>query len=127
MLELQFLGPEQKRESDLNIIRNHLETLFLLGTKGGEKGNDMVKEAGAYVIIRELHLEVEDESVREVCERVVQVLMGDEGEGLPAASEATTAGGSSKRAVGIAASAGKMVMQREEQDDDDDDKIVEIF
>lgn len=87
----------------------------------------MVKEAGAYVIIRELHLEVEDESVREVCERVVQVLMGDEGEGLPAASEATTAGGSSKRAVGIAASAGKMVMQREEQDDDDDDKIVEIF
>ena len=129
LLELQFLGPEQKRESDLNIIRNHLETLFLLVTKGGEKGKEIVKEAGAYVIIRELHLEVEDEGAREVCERIVQVLMGDEGdcEGLPATSEAGTTSGVSMTGAGIAASAGKMVTQTEEPNDDDDDKIVEIF
>ena len=101
----------------MDIIRNHLETLFLLVTKGGEAGKKIVKEAGTYVIIRELHLEVEDEAVREVCDRVVQVLMGDEVDGV-AISE-----GQGKFA---AASAGKMVTQKEEEENEDD-KIVEIF
>ncbi len=101
----------------MNILRNHLESLFLIVTKGGETGKNTVKEAGAYVIIRELHLEVEDEAVREVCERVVQVLMGDEVDG---------GGGSSGKGRLEAASGGRMVKQREE-DEDEDDQIVEIF
>lgn len=117
LTELQFLGPEQRREGDLNILRNHLETLFLIVTKGAETGKKTVKEAGAYVIIRELHLEVEDEGVREVCERVVQVLMGDEleGEGVP-----------NRQGMLETANGGSMVTQREVEDDDDD-QIVEIF
>ena len=101
----------------MDITRNHLETLFLLVTKGGEAGKTIVKEAGTYVIIRELHLEVEDEAVREVCERVVQVLMGDEVDG-----EAISGGQGRFEAV----SAGKMVTQKEEEENEDD-KIVEIF
>ena len=115
--ELQFLGPEQKRESNPNIVRNHLETLFLLITKGGDSGKNAVRDAGTYVIVRELHLEIEDEAVREVCERVVQVLMGDE-----VGDEAIPEGQGNFEA----ASAGKMVTQKEEEEGEDD-KIVEIF
>jgi len=117
LAELQFLGPEHRREEDIKIIRNHLETLFLIVTKGGEMGKNTIKEAGAYVIIRELHLEVEDEAVREVCERVVQVLMGDEVDGEDTQNR--------QRRLG-AASGGTMVTQREAEEDDDD-QIVEIF
>lgn len=117
LAELQFLGPEHRREEDIKIIRNHLETLFLIVTKGGEMGKNTIKEAGAYVIIRELHLEVEDEAVREVCERVVQVLMGDEVDGEDTQNR--------QRRLG-AASGGSMVTQREAEEDDDD-QIVEIF
>ena len=116
--ELQYLGPEQKREPDLNTIRNHVDTLFLLVTKGGDSGKNIIKDAGTYVIIRELHLEVEDEAVQEVCERVVQVLMGDEIERERAPDGQTASGGQ-------LASSGSMVTQKE--DENEDDKIVEVF
>ena len=47
----------------------------------GKEGTRIVKEAGTYFVVRELHLEVEDEGVREGCERLVDVLMGDDDEG----------------------------------------------
>lgn len=80
-------------------------------------GKNTIKEAGAYVIIRELHLEVEDEAVREVCERVVQVLMGDEVDGEDTQNR--------QRRLGTT-TGGSMVTQREAEEDDDD-QIVEIF
>ena len=117
MPELQFLGPEQKRETDVNTLRNHLETLLVLVTKGGEAGKSWVQDAGAYVIIRELHLETGDEAVREVCERVVQILMGDDADGD---------GELDRQGTLEAASGGKMITQRQEEEDDDD-KVIEIF
>lgn len=76
--ELQYLGAEQVREKDVRVLAALLESLYLLVVKGGRRA---VADAGAYVVVRECHVEVEDEGVREVCERLVQVLMQEEEEG----------------------------------------------
>ena len=77
----QYLGDEHVQEKDVQILKTHLETLFLLSTRGGLDGTRLVKESGTYPVIRELHLDVEDEGVRRGCERLVDVLMGDEAVG----------------------------------------------
>ncbi|KAI6382411.1 hypothetical protein MCOR25_000707 [Pyricularia grisea] len=76
--DLQLLPPGKKREPDSNIIQTHLETLSLLTTT--RKGRDLMREVKVYPIIRETHLRVNDEEVREACDRLVQVLMREEGE-----------------------------------------------
>lgn len=78
--DLQLLPPDKQRDSDNGIVTTHLETLLLLTTT--REGRDIMREIKVYPIIRECHLHVEDEGVREACDRLVQVLMRDEeGEG----------------------------------------------
>ena len=97
-----------------------LESLFLIAGRS-EEGKKMCEEGGVYLVIRELHLEVEDEGVRELCERLVGVLMGGVEE-----DEMRATGG--PRDEGERESRGTMVTQvEEEEDDDDDDQVVEIF
>lgn len=71
-----------------------------------------MRQAGVYPVIKMCHLHVEDEGVREGCERLVQVLMRDEME-----DEGGEEGGK-----GVS---GEMV--RGEEDEDEDEKIVEIL
>jgi hypothetical protein len=127
--DLQLLPPDKKRDPDPSIIQTHIETLMLLTTT--RMGRDKLREIKVYPIIRETHLYVENEGVREACERLVQVLMRDEeGEekvdaGMTALSrnvkkefkhpQVTGGGGSWAR-----------VEPEEEEEDDDDDKIVEV-
>lgn len=107
------------RESNTEILKGLLEALYLLVTRGNiqaqkagkrKEGTRIVKDAGAYLVIRELHLEVEDEGVREVCERLVDVLMEDEDE-----ETVKDLGGVNGGDNGI------------EDDDDEEGKVVEIF
>lgn len=78
--DLQLLPPDKQRDSDNTIITTHLETLCLLTTT--REGRDLMRAVKVYPLIRETHLHVEDEDVREACDRLVQVLMRDEmGEG----------------------------------------------
>jgi len=81
--ELQYLGSEQVREKDVGVMKGLLETLYLLVVRGdrqrgGKEGRKVVGEGGTYLVVRELHREVEDEGVREGCERLVDVLMAVE-------------------------------------------------
>ncbi len=77
MLEdLQLLSSDKKRDDDPRIIQTHIETLMLLTTT--RKGRDILRRIKVYPIIRETHLWVEDEDVREACDRLVQVLIRDE-------------------------------------------------
>ncbi|KAB8228215.1 hypothetical protein BDV23DRAFT_161247 [Aspergillus alliaceus] len=99
--DLQLLPPDKKRDSDNSIIVTHLETLLLLATT--REGRDRMREVQVYPVIRECHLHVDDEDVREACDRLVQVLMRDEGE----------ENGPQSR-----------VKQREH---DDDQQVVELF
>ena len=117
LAELQYLGPEQVREEDKMVIGGILDVLYLLAVKGGKKGRDIMKAAGGYFVVRELHVAVEDEGVREGCERLVQVLMQeDEREGMQEVEE-------------VSGDGGRMLMEtsKEENESDDDDRVVEIF
>lgn len=76
--ELQMLPADKKRESDCDVITTHLETLLLLTST--RPGRVRLRDINVYPTIRELHLAVEDEGVRETCERLVNVLMRDEGQ-----------------------------------------------
>lgn len=77
--DLQLLPPDKKRDSDNVVIATHIETLLLLTTT--RDGRDRMRAVNVYPIIRECHLHVDDDDVREACDRLVQVLMrGEEGD-----------------------------------------------
>ncbi|KAE8348589.1 hypothetical protein BDV28DRAFT_164264 [Aspergillus coremiiformis] len=99
--DLQLLPPDKKRDCDNSIIITHLETLLLLTTT--REGRDRMREVQVYPIIRECHLHIDDEGVREACDRLVQVLMRDEEGGTVGQPRA---------------------MQREH---DDDKRVIELF
>jgi hypothetical protein len=64
-----------------------------------------MREIKVYPIIRECHLHVDDEGVRETCDRLVQVLMrGEEGEEHP-----------------------DLAQIEAPQKQDEDEKVVELF
>jgi hypothetical protein len=126
MLEdLQLLPPDKKRDSDPTIIQTHVETLMLLTTT--RQGRDLMREVKVYPILRETHLRVEDDGVREACERLVQVLMRDE-EGEEKVDEGMTAlvRKPQKRFDHPQAMGGPGSWAQPEEDDSDDDKIVEV-
>lgn len=101
--DLQLLPPEKQRDCDNSIITTHLETLLLLTTT--REGRDKMREIKVYPIIRECHLQVDDEGVRETCDRLVQVLMrSEEGEENPDLAQIEAA-----------------------QKQDEDEKVVELF
>jgi Domain of unknown function (DUF383)/Domain of unknown function (DUF384) len=88
--DLQLLPPDKKRDID-DIILTHLEILLLLTTT--RQGRDQMRQAQVYPVVRECHLHVDNEDVREGCERLVQMLMRDE-EGDSTFPEAVTQSGS---------------------------------
>jgi hypothetical protein len=104
--DLQLLPPDKERESDKDIIITHLETLLLLTTT--RDGREVMRNSGVYPIVRECHLHVEDENVREAAERVAQVLLRDEDE----LEGGFVQGAKDGEAV---------------KEEDEDDKIIEIF
>ncbi|KAK9253996.1 hypothetical protein V1507DRAFT_456920 [Lipomyces tetrasporus] len=80
--ELQLLPPDKRREPDHEILRVHVESLVLLGST--HYGRDFMRNNGVYPLIRELHLAVENDDMREICERFVQLIMADEPGEAPA-------------------------------------------
>ena len=149
----QYLGNEHVQEKDVQILKTHLETLFLLSTRGGLDGTWLVKDSGTYPVIRELHLDVEDEGVRRGCERLVDVLMGDDAvggshdgvhgkrvedpKGLGDVRSKDPHSEAGRLAVGSrngSSGPGRMVTQVmddetkvEDEDEDEDNEIVPIF
>jgi hypothetical protein len=107
--DLQLLPPDKARDSDPNIIQTHVETLMLLSST--REGRDRLREIKVYPIVRETHSRVNDDGVKDACERLVNVLMRDEEgeESGPRIEEI----GQENAAIPI-------------EDDDDDDEIVEV-
>ncbi|XP_030585506.1 protein HGH1 homolog [Archocentrus centrarchus] len=77
-VDLQYLPEDKKREGDPDIRKMLLETLLLLtATKAGRQ---TLKEKNVYPIMREFHRWEKDVHVTAACEKLVQVLIGDEPE-----------------------------------------------
>jgi len=129
--DLQLLPPDKAREPDHTIIQTHVETLMLLTTT--RQGRDVLREVKVYPIIRETHLQIENEDVREACERLVQVLMRDEegdekvDAGMTALTRRGPGSSSGPARLQAAGGAGTWAkVEEEDDDDDDDDKILEV-
>lgn len=118
--DLQLLPPDKDRDSDPAILITHLESLLLLTTNRPER--DLMRKRGVYPVVRECHAAVEDEGVRDACDRVVQVIMrkeeGEEDDGIMMQD----GGGAGKM---IQEDRGKV--EEIEDDEEEDDKIVEVF
>ncbi|XP_030277330.1 protein HGH1 homolog [Sparus aurata] len=77
-VDLQYLPEDKKREEDPDIRKMLLETLFLMtATKAGRQ---TLKDKNIYYILREFHKGEKDVHVSAACEKLVQVLIGDEPE-----------------------------------------------
>uniref|UniRef100_A0A060T8C6 Protein HGH1 homolog n=1 Tax=Blastobotrys adeninivorans TaxID=409370 RepID=A0A060T8C6_BLAAD len=74
--ELQLLPPDKKREPELEIVKTMVESLLLLCTK--REMREYLRLRSFYPVIRELHKNVEEDEIRQLSERLVQMLMGDE-------------------------------------------------
>jgi hypothetical protein len=103
--DLQLLPPDKKRDID-DIIMTHLEILLLLTTT--RQGRDLMRQVQVYPVVRECHLHINSEDVREGCDRLVQMLMRDEEE------EAST-------------STLLEAMARAVDEENEDEKIINIF
>ncbi|TKA41675.1 hypothetical protein B0A55_13630, partial [Friedmanniomyces simplex] len=112
----QLLPPDKQREREADILATHLDTLLLLTTS--RAGRERLRGVKCYPIVRELHLQVEDEGVREGCDRLVQVLMRDE-EGEEGEAEAD--------AVVPRVQEVEEEEEEEEEEDNEDDQIVEVL
>lgn len=123
--DLQLLPPDKKREPDHQIIVAHLESLLLLTTT--REARDKMRQVQVYPIIRECHLYVENEEVREACDRLVQVLMrceeGEEDEAEKMAMEAAR----TQTLLGQQGTQRRAITEVGEEGDEDDEKIVDIL
>ncbi|XP_017259290.1 protein HGH1 homolog [Kryptolebias marmoratus] len=77
-VDLQYLPENKKREEDPDIRKMLLETLLLLTAT--KPGRQTLKEKKVYPIMREFHRWEKDAHVMAACEKLVQVLIGDEPE-----------------------------------------------
>ncbi|XP_051527622.1 protein HGH1 homolog [Myxocyprinus asiaticus] len=77
-VDLQYLPEDKKREEDPDIRKMLLETLLLLTAT--KVGRQIMKNKNVYPIMREFHKWEQDPQAISACEKLVQVLIGDEPE-----------------------------------------------
>ncbi|XP_056336447.1 protein HGH1 homolog [Danio aesculapii] len=77
-VDLQYLPEDKRREEDPDIRKMLLETLMLLTAT--KVGRQILKSKNVYPIMREFHKWEKDPHVISACEKLVQVLIGDEPE-----------------------------------------------
>ncbi|KAM9278851.1 protein HGH1 homolog [Cariama cristata] len=75
-VDLQYLPQDKQREEEPDIRKMLLEAIMLLtATKAGRH---LVREKGTYLVLRELHRWEREPDVLTACEKLIQVLIGDE-------------------------------------------------
>lgn len=77
-VDLQYLSPDKQREPDADIRKMLIEAIMLLTATA--PGRKQVRDQGAYLILRELYTWEPEPDVRMACEKLIQVLIGDEPE-----------------------------------------------
>lgn len=77
-VDLQYLPPDKQREPDADIRKMLVEAIMLLTATA--PGRKQVRDQGAYLILRELHSWEPEPDVQAACEKLIQVLIGDEPE-----------------------------------------------
>lgn len=119
--ELQLLPEDKQRDPINSIICNHLESILLLCTTN--PGREYLRSKSVYPLVRELHKNVEDEDVGELCYRIVNMLMRGEPE-MNAVEEMPAK--SADGAHYCEKDNDDDDEEEEEDDEDDDEEMVEV-
>ncbi|XP_027022222.1 protein HGH1 homolog [Tachysurus fulvidraco] len=77
-VDLQYLPEDKTREDDPDIRKMLIETLLLLTAT--KVGRQLLKKKNVYPIMREFHKWEKEPHVISACEKLIQVLIGDEPE-----------------------------------------------
>ncbi|KAG7316874.1 hypothetical protein KOW79_019172 [Hemibagrus wyckioides] len=77
-VDLQYLPEDKRREEDPDIRKMLIETLLLLTAT--KVGRQILKKKNVYPIMREFHKWEKEPHVISACEKLIQVLIGDEPE-----------------------------------------------
>ncbi|XP_074880281.1 protein HGH1 homolog [Buteo buteo] len=75
-VDLQYLPQDKQREEEPDIRKMLLEAIMLLTATKASRHT--VREKGTYLILRELHRWEREPTVLAACEKLIQVLIGDE-------------------------------------------------
>lgn len=119
--ELQFLDEDKKTEPLKDIIAVHLESLLLLCAT--RKAREFLRSKSVYPVVRELHKESNDETITDLCDRVVQMLMRDEGEEKGEEEEFNEIKDMLEKVEELD---GDVEMKNDDDDDEDDDDDGEM-
>lgn len=122
--ELQLLPEDKQRDPVNSIICNHLESILLLCTTNA--GREYLRSKSVYPLVRELHKNVEDEDVGELCYRIVNMMMRGEPEAV--AIEEMPSKSADGEVYNEDEQDDKMDQDENEEsdDDDDDEEMVEV-
>ena len=74
--EIQLMPPDKLREPDPAVRTIHLETLILWAAT--RQGRQVLRDKNVYRVIQKMHLAETDEHCKELCVRLVGLLMKDE-------------------------------------------------
>ncbi|GMM32152.1 Hgh1 protein [Martiniozyma asiatica (nom. inval.)] len=141
--ELQFLSEDKQFETNGNIVAIWVECLLLFCST--RKGRELLRDSSSYAVIREVHkvwgekkdgIKEVNDKVEELCDRVVQMLMRDEGENMDDDAEIEEIKDILGKVEEIEEE-GKVMHQpedspsnqahsEEEEEEDDDDKMVVV-
>ncbi|CAL9735056.1 hypothetical protein MOSE0_G05996 [Monosporozyma servazzii] len=122
--ELQLLPEDKKRDPIPAIICVHLESILLLCTT--KAAREYMRSKSVYPLVRELHKNIEDEDIGELCYRIVNMLMrGDPDVGPVEEMPLKNAEDAEEEEEDVE------IVQHEEEDDDDEedsdeDAMVEV-
>jgi len=74
--DIQLLPPTKTREADAHLRETLLESLVILTST--RQGRDYLRDKKTYPVIQKMHMAEPEDHVREVAEKVVNMLMRDE-------------------------------------------------
>lgn len=74
--DIQLLPPTKTREADAHLRETLLEGLILLTST--RQGRDYLREKKTYPVVQKMHMAEPEDHVREVAEKIVNMLMRDE-------------------------------------------------
>lgn len=116
--ELQLLPEDKKRDPVNAIICTHLESILLLcSTKAAR---EFLRRKSVYPLVRELHKNVDDEDIGELCYRIVNMMMrgepSEQVEEMPAKNIEDDEPANENRADAC----------NDDDEDDEEDELVEV-
>ncbi|EDO15776.1 hypothetical protein Kpol_478p12 [Vanderwaltozyma polyspora DSM 70294] len=120
--ELQLLPEDKVRDPVPAIVCVHLESILLLCTSNA--GREYMRNKSVYPLVRELHKNVENEDIGELCYRIVNMMMRGEPNAGPVEELPIKNGEDPEEEESEMQN--KQIEEDDDEDSDEEDAIIEV-